>query len=295
MGYPTEIQWTDATWNPIGGCSIKSPGCINCYAQLLAGTRLTGHPLYAGVTDTVKGKPVFNGKMTIAADDHDVWRWPLKWRGAKYPRMGAGMPSLIFVGDMADLFHEDRPTAHIDKVIRIAGACEDKGRSHILQLLTKRADVMADYILARAYWAWNARRIATERWPANNLWLGFSAERQPEFDERWSHMRALAEDGWTIFVSIEPMLAPVVLPPDFLAFGNQVQIIAGGESGTERRDTDQDWMRALRDQCLPAGVAYFTKQMTGKRKIPDDLMIRQFPAVLPPAVVETEPQMNLAV
>ena len=113
MGYPTNIEWTDATWNPIGGCSIKSPGCINCYAQLLAGTRLTWHPLYAGVTDIVKGKPVFNGKMTVAAEDNDIWRWPLKWRGAKYPRMGVGQPSLIFVGDMADLFHEGRPSADI--------------------------------------------------------------------------------------------------------------------------------------------------------------------------------------
>jgi protein gp37 len=279
MGYPTDIEWTDGTWNPIGGCSIKSPGCINCYAQLLAGTRLTWHPLYAGVTDTVKGKPVFNGRMTIAADDHAVWRWPLKWRGAKRPRMGAGMPSLIFVGDMADLFHEDRDAAHIDRVIGVAGACEDKGHSHILQLLTKRPGRMAGYIASRGHKAWNARRLTTERWPANNMWLGFSAERQQEFDERWPHMRLLADAGWTIFVSIEPMIGPVTLPADFLAFGDRAQIIVGGESGSERRETNPDWMRALRDQCLAAGVPYFTKQMTGKRHIPPDLMIRQFPAV----------------
>src|SRR6185436_21098034 len=64
MGYPTGIEWTDATWNPIGGCSIASPGCINCYAQELAGTRLAHLPLYAGTTDLVKGKHVFNGKLT---------------------------------------------------------------------------------------------------------------------------------------------------------------------------------------------------------------------------------------
>ena len=296
MGYPTDIEWTDATWNPIGGCSIRSPGCINCYAQLIAGTRLKWHPLYAGVTDTVKGKPVFNGKMTVAADEHEVWRWPLKWRGAKLPRMGAGAPSLIFVGDMADLFHEGRDGAHIDRVIGIAGACDDVGRSHIFQLLTKRPDVMADYISTRGHKAWNARRVATERWPANNLWLGFSAERQQEFDERWQHLRPLALAGWTIFVSIEPMIGAVVLPDDFLALRSRAQVIVGGESGDERRETNPDWMRAVRDKCLASGVPYFTKQMTGKRWIPPDLQIRHFPTVSHPTLAaRSEPQMQLAV
>ena len=277
MGHPTDIEWTDATWNPVGGCSIRSPGCINCYAQLLAGTRLTGHPMYAGVTDTVKGKPVFNGKMTVAADDHDVWRWPLKWLGAKRPRMGEGMPSLIFVGDMADLFHEDRPAGDITRVLAVCAQSR-----HISQLLTKRPDVMARHL----------ERIE----PMPSVWIGFSAERQPEFDERWPHVRALAAAGWTAFVSIEPMIGPVVLPPDFLAFGNRVQIIVGGESGADRRETNPDWMRAVRDQCLGDGVPYFTKQMTGKRRIPPDLMIRQFPEVRRASVApKIEPQMRLAV
>lgn len=280
MGFPTDIEWTDATWNPIGGCSIKSPGCINCYAQLLAGTRLTGHPLYAGVTDTVKGKPVFNGKMTVAAADHDVWRWPLKWRGAKTPRLGAGMPSLIFVGDMADLFHESRPFKDIE---RVASVCFQS--KHISQLLTKRPDIMAYYF-----------QHGGGLTPEHNIWLGFSAERQPEFDERWPHARALAAAGWTVFVSIEPMIGAVVLPPDFLAFGNRVQIIVGGESGADRRETNPDWMRAVRDQCLAAGVPYFTKQMTGKRHIPADLMIRQFPEVRRPAIdPPPEPKMAMAI
>lgn len=277
MGHPTDIEWTDATWNPVGGCSVRSPGCINCYAQLLAGTRLTGHPLYAGVTDIVKGKPVFNGKMTVAADDHDVWRWPLKWRGAKNPRMGAGMPSLIFVGDMADLFHEDRPAADIRRVTTVSAEAK-----HISQMLTKRPEVMAHHF----------QRVE----PLENVWLGFSAERQQEFDERWPHVRGLAEAGWTVFVSIEPMIGPVVLPRNFLACGKHAQVIVGGESGADRRETNPDWMRAVRDQCLGGGVPYFTKQMTGKRPILPDLMIRQFPEVRRASVAaEIEPQMRLAV
>jgi protein gp37 len=281
MGYPTDIEWTDATWNPIGGCSIKSPACKNCYAQVIAGTRLTGHPMYAGVTSVVKGKSIFNGRMTIAASDHDVWLWPLKWRGAKRPRMGIGMPSLIFVGDMSDLFHEDRPSSDIR---RVTAVCAES--KHISQLLTKRPDVMA----------YHFRRIERIE-PLLNVWLGFSAERQQELDERWPHMRALAATGWTIFISIEPMLARVRLPRDFLALRGRAQVIVGGESGADRRETHPDWMRYVRDECLAAGVPYFTKQMTGKRHIPTDLMIRQFPEVRwPVAVAPTpEPQMRMAI
>lgn len=136
----TKIEWTDASWNPIGGCSIRSPGCNPCYAQKLAGTRLRHHPLYAGTTTVVKGKPVFNGRLTAAPDDHPVWTWPLRWRGAKNPKLGPGKPSLIFVGDMSDLFHEDRPEAQIDRAV---GAIVYS--RHIGQLLTKRPERMLAY------------------------------------------------------------------------------------------------------------------------------------------------------
>lgn len=261
MGYPTPIEWTDATWNIVGGCSIKSPGCINCYAQRLAGTRLAQHPLYAGTTSPSKAGPVFNGHLTAAPDDADVWIWPLRWRGAKEPKLGPGKPSLIFVGDMSDLFHEDRPVEVIDQVISTTGAADDQGRDHIFQILTKRADRLRDYMRSgRAYKAWNSRRLAQEAWPPHNIWFGFSAERQQEFDERWPHMREIADMG-PIFVSYEPALGPLTLPPDFLALGRRAQVIFGGESGArDARPPHPAWPRAVRDQCVPAGVAFFYKQ-----------------------------------
>lgn len=282
MGAKTSIEWTDATWNPIGGCAIKSPGCTNCYAQSLAGTRLARHPLYAGTTDTVKGKHVFNGKLTAAADDHPVWTWPLKWRGAKEPILGPNKPSLIFVGDMSDLFHEDRPAADIDRVMAVAALSP-----HVMQLLTKRSDRMrshssyehtpnrvADQMFSvgeaiginmrekhpELYHPQHGFATAPPRWPLPNVWLGFSAERQQEFDERWPAMRDLAAKGWTIFVSIEPMIGPVVLPEDFLAIGSRAQVIVGGESGPNARPMHPDWPRALRDQCQAAGVPFLFKQ-----------------------------------
>ncbi len=268
MGASTTIEWTDATWNPIGGCEIASPGCIHCYAQGLCGTRLKTHPLYEGTTSLVKGKPVFNGTLTQAADDHKVWRWPVTWRGAKQPKLGAGKPSLIFVGDMSDLFHKNRPRAVIDKVV--GGIIHSR---HIGQLLTKRADVMCDYfedLHADGRWfhfphpLFGKPNFAPSAWVGDalipRLWLGISAERQKEFDERWPYLRVLAALGYTVFVSYEPAIGPLRLPDDFLALGRRAQVISGGESGKNARPPHPRWFPRLRDQCAEADVAYFHKQ-----------------------------------
>jgi protein gp37 len=255
MSGPSPIEWTDATWNPVGGCSIASPGCGPCYAQKLAGTRLKHHPLYAGTTWIEKGRPIFNGTMTTAPDDADVWTWPLTWRGAKNPVLGAGMPSLIFVGDMSDVFHENRERAVQDKVIEAI-----VNSRHIGQLLTKRPKIMHAYVLGLLL---DDRKLYHAEFDAAivpRLWLGVSAERQREFDERWPYLRALAVLGFTIFISYEPAMGPLVLPDDFLALGNRAQVIAGGCSGDRAWPAHPDWFRGARDQCAGAGVAFFFKQ-----------------------------------
>lgn len=258
MGYPTPIEWTDATWNPIGGCSIKSPACKPCYAMGLAGTRLKKHPLYKGTTDSDSGRPVFNGTMTAAKPDAHVWTWPLRWRGAKRPKLGAGKRSLIFVGDMADLFHENRERAPIDKTVGTIVNSE-----HIGQLLTKRPKVMADYF--------EALPSRSRDWDCDSLldfmghlptsfWVGTSAERQKEFDDRWRDLRRLAELGFTVFISYEPAMGPLDLPKDFLELGRRAQVIAGGVSGRWPWRPQPNWFRSVRDQCAGAGVAFFFKQ-----------------------------------
>lgn len=243
MGYPTGIEWTDATWNPIGGCSIDSTGCKGCYAQKLAGTRLAHLPLYDGTTDIEKGRPIFNGKLTILPDDHATWRWPMGWRGAKAPKLGPGMPSMIFVGDMADLFHEDRPADDIERVLAVAW----KARKHIFQLVTKRAPIMRQYVTG------SLNILTGERGPSP-FWCGISAERQQEFDARWPDLEATP----TVvrFVSYEPMLGPLTLGnarPDW--------VIAGCESGDDARSYDIAWARAIRDECKAKGIAFFLKQL----------------------------------
>jgi len=244
MPAETKIGWTDATHNPIAGCSIESPGCTNCYAQSLAGTRLAQHPMYGGTTSPSKTGPVFNGRLTEHPNP-DVFLWPMRWKGAKNPRLGPGKRSMIFVADMSDLFHPNRPLETIDKVVDPCFASP-----HICQFLTKRPRFMANY-----FDCWRPTLK-----PTPNFWLGFSAEDQTRFDERWPIMRGLAEAGWIVFCSYEPAIGRLVLPPDFLAFRERVWIIIGGESGPKARVYNMKWGESIIERCQAQGVAVFNKQ-----------------------------------
>jgi protein gp37 len=259
--------WWDYTWNPVGGCRAASPGCTNCYAAQLAGTYTHKAWIHQGVTVRVGTKRIFNGTITALPAGHHGWTEPLRWPGVARPKLGPGQPSLIFVVDMGDLFFEKRQTEIISKV------CATIAQSaHIGLLLTKRAKRMADYVAT-------LDQRTVRRWH-QKLWLGFSAERQHEFDQRWAHMRRLADAGWTVFASIAPMMRPITLPPDFLALGNRAWAIVAGEQGPheECRDMDPKWARAIRDQCAASGIAFFMKQMSKRQPIPPDLFLRQFPA-----------------
>lgn len=292
MADHTPIEWTDSTWNPIGGCSLASPGCTHCYAQRMAGTRLASHPLYAGTTQATKTGPVFNGHLTRAPDDHPVWTWPLRWRGAKHPKLGAGKPSMIFVGDMSDLFHEDRPDADIDRVFAVM----ELAPQHIFQVLTKRAERMRKYLsaygvggrLTKAAFAFGRSLPATGgeaddrnwlyyparlKWPLPNVLAGVSVEDQTRADERIPHL--LATPAAKRFISAEPLLGPIRLRNLYPitddedgvfiegVHGNTPRIdwvICGGESGPNARPAHPNWAGSLRDQCASAGVPFFFKQ-----------------------------------
>lgn len=113
MSNNSAIEWTDATWNPVTGCTKISPGCKNCYAERLA-LRLKemGNPRYK------------NGfRITLHPDQLDL---PLRW----------GKPKMIFVNSMSDLFHESVPDEYIKKVFAIMV----KADWHVFQILTKRAE-----------------------------------------------------------------------------------------------------------------------------------------------------------
>jgi protein gp37 len=267
---PGESWWWDIPWSPVGGCSYESPGCGNCFAPAWIASHT--HPsgdVHHGVIKRVKGRPVFNDKLTVLRNGHHLWTFPLDYSGAKHPKHGPGKPSLIFVVGLGDLFHEKRHVAHINRV------CATLAMSnHIGLLLTKRTRRMAEHFAA-------LDPLKVDRWQPK-LWLGFSAENQEWFDRRWADMRALADAGWFVFVSIAPMIGPVKLPPDFLALGQRTWVIVSGEQrvpGTRPRPMKRQWARDVHAQCRKAGIAFFLKQMAKGAPIPPDLKVRQFPSM----------------
>ncbi|MGU3666126.1 phage Gp37/Gp68 family protein [Methylobacterium sp. A49B] len=259
MADRTAIEWTDATWNPITGCSVVSPGCTNCYAMKLAGTRLRHIPSRVGLTVETKAGPVWNGQVRL----NEGWLFqPLRWREARR----------IFVCAHGDLFAENVPDAWIDRVFAVmAGA-----QQHTFQVLTKRSARMREYLTALP------ERIRTldcdstldfVSLPLPNVWLGISAEDQRRWDER---LPDLERTPATVrFVSAEPLIAPID-PHDQLVrqqngFANRIDwVIVGGESGPGARPMHPDWARQIRDACATAGVAFHFKQHGAWAALEDD-------------------------
>lgn len=288
----SKIEWTEATWNPIVGCSIHSPGCANCYAMRMA-HRLSHNPAtphYAGTTKLVKGKPVFTGQTGLAPEA--TLLAPLRWK----------KPRTIFVNSMGDLFHESVPDEAIDKVFAVMALTPQ----HTYQVLTKRSARMREYLSrpetpfrrihhaaagcvdAYATWGWcHSRTMAATPynlylqapWPLPNVWLGVSTERQQEADERIPDL--LQTPAAARFISAEPLLGPLDLRAVPYADGKRLDavsggrfrdgewwgvgrtldwVIAGGESGHGARPMHPDWARSLRDQCAAANVPFFFKQ-----------------------------------
>src|SRR5262249_54583070 len=120
MANNSSIEWTEATWNPVGGCTVLSPGCTNCYAMRMA-RRLEamGQSKYTGTTRMSGGRAKWNGRIVL---DHSALGLPLKWRS----------PKTIFVNSMSDLFHEAVPFAFVHDVF----ATMEMAHQHTFQVLT---------------------------------------------------------------------------------------------------------------------------------------------------------------
>lgn len=259
MADQSKIEWTDATWNIITGCSIVSPGCTNCYAMRLAGTRLQALDSRRGLTKKVNGIPVWTGEVRF----NEGWlHQPLRW---KKPRM-------IFVCAHGDLFHEDVPEEWIDRIFAIMASCPQ----HTFQILTKRPERMRAYLgtFPKRLDFYEFARFKFVMFPLPNVWIGVSVEDQVRFDERVPILRATR--AAVRFISFEPLLGMIYHAPSELTAIDWA--IVGGESGPGARDMSAEWARRLRDDCSRSGVAFFMKQMARRAEIPEDLQIRQFPA-----------------
>jgi protein gp37 len=238
MSQSTAIEWTDATWNPVRGCSIVSKGCTNCYAMRQAHRSNRPGGAYEGLTKLTRGGPVWTGAVR---EVDELLTQPLKWR----------RPRRIFVNSMSDLFHENVHGDFIDAILDTVARSNHLGLGHQFQVLTKRAERM--YRFMRHY-----RPIA-------NLWLGVSVEDQIAADERIPFL--LQTPATVRWISAEPLLGPIDLrahhplrPRDGGAWTMLDWVVVGGESGPGARPMHPDWARALRDQCGEFGIAFFFKQ-----------------------------------
>ncbi len=228
MADKSAIEWTEATWNPVAGCSIVSRGCSNCYAVRLA-YRLAamGKKKYAGLTRRSGGRAVWTGNVTC---DPAALTIPLRWR----------RPRRVFVNSMSDLFHEAVPDAFIRDVWNVMAQTSH----HTYQILTKRPERMA---------------ALTQSLPVlPNVWLGTSIEDRATL-ARLSHLRQVrAVVRW---VSFEPLLEDLGSPD----LSGLDWAVVGGESGPRHRPMEETWVDAIRLACEAAGVAFFFKQWGGPR------------------------------
>lgn len=229
MADKTGIQWTDATWNPIAGCSLVSPGCTNCYAMKMAarieamsaGSDKQTH--YAGTTMPTKAGPVWTGTINVAPEH--ILTQPLRWK----------RPRRIFVNSMSDLFHDAVDDATIDKVFAVMSLCPQ----HTFQVLTKRADRMLAYLSTRAgdYLLRWPEAVPAGEWPITkqqadlqfgnfgkaalgrhgpivsfplpNVWLGVSVEDTVRANERIPDL--LKTPAAVRWISAEPLLGGMSL------------------------------------------------------------------------------------
>ncbi|MCL2711116.1 MAG: phage Gp37/Gp68 family protein [Planctomycetaceae bacterium] len=240
----TKIAWTDATWNPVTGCTPISPGCANCYAAAMVPRLQTMNPKTAE-----KYRNGFN--VTLHPDE---LKKPLAWK----------KPKMIFVCSMGDLFHEKVPFHFIDKVMNVI----DLTPQHTYQILTKRPGRMRLFFFNRY-------------WELGNMWLGVTVCNQEEADR---NIPALLDidipaDGCRRFVSIEPMLTAINISQYLPGYASDWVdwIIVGGETGANARPMDADWARTIRDQCRYSKTPFFFKQMSGRQPMPEDLNIKEFP------------------
>lgn len=304
MGTRTGIAWTDATWNPIRGCSRVSAGCENCYAETFAARFAgEGQPYNGLLRLDANGKPKAQWNGVIKVVDKHL-EDPLRWQSSKR----------IFVNSMSDLFHENVP---FETVARIFGIMALAPR-HTFQVLTKRVERVVEFS------GWLRRRCASSgvsvtddltKFAAatretlgvrptaqalSHVFVGVSVEDQATADKRIPTLMHWDLLGSQRFVSYEPALGPVTFRDEWLlgyfdycpedgevdgcagcpgynqrGYDGDCQairgpaidwVIVGGESGAGARPFDLAWARSTVSQCRDSGVPCFVKQLGSRHR-----------------------------
>lgn len=270
----SNIEWTDASWNPVVGCTKVSTACSNCYA-IPDAWRMGHNPnpklssVYSGLVEKrPAGNLEWTGEVKTLPDRLNI---PLHWK----------KPRKIFVNSQSDLFHEKVEDDFIYKVFeRIL-----LGHWHIFQILTKRPERMAKLvpsIMFNLYRNYSGDANVN----LNNLWLGVTTENQEQFDKRISCLMEIKAQfpWWIVFLSCEPLLGEINFTKsdkhsdfNYLAgtgvdcrspcqtvpnvYGNKIDwVILGSESGHKARKMEEDWARWIVRQCEITQTPVFYKQ-----------------------------------
>ena len=193
MGTKTGIEWTDATWNPVTGCTKVSTGCDHCYAETLARRRL--RDVY------LRRLPVVNTPAN-RADPFAVRLWPERLDAP----INWSEPRMVFVNSMSDPFHHDVPDEYVLRIFAVMLTAV----WHVYQVLTKRP--------ARAARFWDKYRthFGLSEMPGH-IWIGTSVENQ-EVGYRVRNLRMVAAE--IRFLSCEPLLGPIELYFYFIHCGS---------------------------------------------------------------------------
>ena len=244
----TGIEWTDATWNPMTGCTQISTGCDHCYALTLAMTKTRQHYLKR---IPVKDTPENRANPFAPRFWEDRIRQPLSWRS----------PRRVFVNSMSDVFHAHFSVAMIQRVFEVM----NEAHWHQFQVLTKRPE--------------RAARLADELPWSANIWIGTSIENMA-VAHRADSLRAIAPAA-VRFISAEPLLGSL----NELDLNGIDWVIGGGESGPGFRPVNPTWARELRDKCLDEDIAFFWKQWGGRTpkaggRLLDGKVWNQYPVAL---------------
>lgn len=259
MAENTKIEWADHTFSPWTGCTKVSPACDHCYAEGWA--KRSGHVKWGS------GQP---RRRTSDAN----WRMPLKWnREAER----TGVRPRVFCASLADVFDNEVDPAWRADLFKLIADTQNLN----WLLLTKRVGnvmKMANEVADMPRTGSHTGHLIAHQWrngsPPKNVWLGATVVNQEEADR--DIPKLLAVPAAKRFLSIEPMLSPMLLPFERLREWNRIAllnqqehavsridwVIVGSESGSgARRDPNMvSWVASLRDQCVDAGVAFLWKQ-----------------------------------
>jgi protein gp37 len=227
----TSIEWTDATWNPVAGCTVLTAGCTNCYAMRMAARlEAMGQEKYRGLTRRSGRRAVWTGKVRL---DENSLSIPSTWK----------RPRRVFVNSMSDLFHPSVSVKFIKRVWSVMA----KTPRHTYQILTKRPERMAEILSGRSF-------------PLlSHVWLGTSVEDDRVL-QRIDDLRAVP--AAVRFVSFEPLIGSVASAD----LSHIDWVIVGGESGPRARGMEPEWVEEIESMCRSKGAAFFFKQWGGINK-----------------------------